>query len=65
MTRELTLYASCASDGEYAMCLDMLSRGSLNVDSLISAVAPLSEGPTWFARLYAGETGLMKVVLEP
>jgi len=33
--------------------------------SLISAVAPLASGPEWFGRLYAGEPGLMKVVLAP
>jgi len=28
-------------------------------------VAPLAEGPDWFARLEAREPGLVKVVLEP
>ena len=32
---------------------------------LISAVAPLAEGPQWFERLYAREPNLMKVVLTP
>jgi len=65
VTRELTLYASCASRGEYPACLDMLARGAINVDALISAVAPLPEGPVWFKRLYAGEPGLLKVILTP
>ncbi len=34
-------------------------------DALISAVAPLSEGPAWFGRLRHGEPGLMKVILQP
>jgi L-iditol 2-dehydrogenase len=65
VTRQLTLYGSCASCGEYPACLDMMARGTINVDALISAVAPLSEGAAWFQRLYEGEPGLMKVILEP
>ena len=65
VTRELTLYGSCASSGEYAACLDMIARGAINVDALISTIAPLSQGAEWFERLYASEEGLMKVILEP
>jgi len=35
------------------------------VDPLISAVAPLADGPSWFKRLYDHEPNLMKVVLCP
>jgi len=35
------------------------------VGPMISAVAPLADGPAWFERLYAREPGLMKVVLDP
>jgi len=65
VTRQLTLYGSCASCGEYPACLDMMARGTINVEALISAVAPLAEGAAWFQRLYEGEPGLMKVILEP
>jgi L-iditol 2-dehydrogenase len=65
VTRELTLNGSCASRGEYPACLDMIARGVINVDVMISAVAPLAEGAAWFKRLYRGEPGLMKVVLSP
>jgi len=65
VTRELTLYGSCASAGEYPACLDMIASGAVNVDALISAVAPLSDGAAWFDRLYAREPGLMKVILTP
>ncbi len=65
VTRELTLYGSCASRGEYPACLDMIARGAINVEALISAVAPLAEGGSWFKRLYEGEAGLMKVILTP
>jgi len=65
VTREITLYGSCASCGEYPACLDMIARGAINVNALISAVAPLAEGASWFKRLYNHEKGLMKVMLIP
>ena len=65
VTRELTLHGSCASCGEYPACLDLIARGTIDVDSLISAVAPLDEGPQWFARLYEAKEPLLKVILEP
>jgi L-iditol 2-dehydrogenase len=65
VTRELTLYGSCASAGEYPECIELVSSGQVDVGPLISAVAPLSEGAGWFERLYSGAPGLMKVVLQP
>jgi threonine dehydrogenase-like Zn-dependent dehydrogenase len=65
VTREISLAGSCASNGEYPVCLDLMARGDIDVRPLISATAPLSEGPVWFRRLYDREGGLMKVVLIP
>lgn len=65
VTRQLTLYGSCASSGEYPSCLEMIDRGAVDVEPLISAVAPLAEGAAWFDRLYRREPGLMKVILAP
>lgn len=65
VTRELTVYGSCASRGEYPACLDMLSRGALRAEPLISATAPLADGAGWFARLHQKEAGLLKVILKP
>jgi L-iditol 2-dehydrogenase len=65
VTREIRLIGSCASSGEYPICIDLLARGAIRVEPLISAVAPLSDGPGWFERLYAKEPGLMKVILRP
>jgi len=65
VTRQIALLGSCASQGEYAACLDLIARGRVNVDSFISARAPLAEGAAWFDRLYRGERNLMKVILEP
>ena len=65
VTRQVKLIGSCGSAGEYPVCLDLLARGAIQVQPLISAVAPLAEGPQWFERLYAKEPGLMKVILRP
>jgi L-iditol 2-dehydrogenase len=65
VTRELTIYGSCASAGEYPECIELLASSQVDVGPLISAVAPLSEGAGWFARLHSGGAGLMKVVLQP
>ena len=65
VTRQISLYGSCASSGEYPDCLDMIAKGKVDVNSFISAVAPLSDGASWFKRLYKGESGLMKVILQP
>ena len=65
VTREITLYGSCASQGEYPACLDMIARGAINVDRLMSAIVPLSDGGRWFQRLYDNEKGLLKVILVP
>jgi len=63
--RELTLCGSCASCGEYPTCLELMARGTIDVDSLVSATAPLEEGAAWFERLHGGGQGLMKVILQP
>ena len=65
VTRELTIYGSCASRGEYPACIDLLERRAIRVDPLITAMASLAEGPGWFKRLYAGEPGAMKVIIDP
>jgi L-iditol 2-dehydrogenase len=65
VTRQLRLLGSCASAGEYRECIHLMDTGAINVDPLISALAPLSEGAEWFNRLYAREPGLMKVILQP
>jgi L-iditol 2-dehydrogenase len=65
VTTELSLLGSCAINGEYALVLDFMSSGKVNVDKMISAIAPLAEGAKWFNRLYAKEPGLNKVILVP
>jgi L-iditol 2-dehydrogenase len=65
VSKQLTLAGSAASSGEYPECIDLLQKGAVRVDNLISAVAPLEEGPRWFERLHAHEPNLMKVILSP
>ena len=66
VTRELSVLGSCGSAGEYPLCLELIANGTIRVDPLISAVAPLAEGDAWFRRLSApGGGGLMKVILQP
>lgn len=65
VTREVSVFGSCASAGEYPLGLELIRAGKVEVEALISATAPLNEGPLWFERLYHREPGLMKVILAP
>ncbi len=65
VTRELSVYGSCASCGEYPECIELMRTGAIRVAPLITATATLEEGPEWFSRLYAGEKGAMKVIIQP
>src|SRR6266850_5032737 len=65
VTRQIRLQGSCASAGEYPRAIELLASGAIQVKPLITAVAPLDDGPQWFERLHAGEPNLMKVVLTP
>jgi L-iditol 2-dehydrogenase len=65
VTRQIRLQGSCASAGEYPQAMELIANGKIKVEPLITAVAPLSDGPEWFARLYAREPNLMKIVLDP
>jgi len=65
VSRQLTLYGSCASSGEYPACLEMIASGRVRVDEMMSAVVPLADAASWFERLHKGEPGLMKVIVAP
>lgn len=62
VVHQLSLFGSCASAGEYPACLELISKGLVNVDSMISKVVPLSEGDHWMKKLYRREDGLTKIV---
>ncbi|RSL17608.1 L-iditol 2-dehydrogenase [Edaphobacter aggregans] len=65
VSRQIRLQGSCASAGEYPQAMELMSQGKIRVGPLITAVAPISDGPRWFERLHGGEPNLMKVVLDP
>ncbi|BDC49310.1 galactitol-1-phosphate 5-dehydrogenase [Bryobacterales bacterium F-183] len=65
VTREISLYGSCSSRGEYPQCIDMIANGTIKVQPIISAMAPLSEGAGYFDRLYGHDPELLKVILQP
>ena len=65
VTRQIRLQGSCASAGEYPRAMELLASGAIQVKNLITAIAPLAEGPLWFERLHAREPNLMKVILRP
>ena len=65
VSRQITLRGSAASAGEYPKCIDLLARGAVKVEPLITAIAPLEQGQEWFDRLHSREPNLMKIVLAP
>jgi len=65
VSRQIRLQGTAASSGEYPEAIQLISTGRIHVRPLITAVAPLEEGPRWFERLHAQEPNLMKVVLAP
>jgi L-iditol 2-dehydrogenase len=62
VTREITLYGSCASNGEYVACVGMVANGDIAVDPLISERVPLEQGQEVFDRLYKGAANHCKSV---
>jgi L-iditol 2-dehydrogenase len=65
VTRQIRMQGSCASAGEYPQAMELIASGKIQVQPLITAIAPLEDGPRWFERLYSREPNLMKVVLTP
>jgi len=65
VSRQIRLQGSCASSGEYPRAIDLMASGTIKVKPLITAIAPLEEGASWFERLHNREPNLLKVVLTP
>ena len=65
VTREISLFGSCASANDYPACLELMARGAIQVAPMISATGPLESGPDFFTRLYNREPNLTKVILNP
>ena len=62
VTRQISLFGSCASAGEYPQCLALIASGDVEVDSMISKKVPLAEGDLWMNKIYRREDGLAKLV---
>ncbi len=62
VTREISLYGVCASNGEYADCVDLVASKRIVVDPMISEYAHLDDGQAIFERLYHGDEGNIRTV---
>ena len=51
--------------GEYPEAIQRIRDGSIQVEPLLSKIAPLSEGAEWFHKGVQPGNGLLKVVLKP
>ena len=65
VTREVSVLGSCASANDYPSCLQLMSRGAINVEPMISARVGLDQGAEMFDRLYNHEPNLTKVIVNP
>jgi L-iditol 2-dehydrogenase len=65
VTRELNVFGTCGSQGEYPECLELIASGQVQVDPLITHRVGLEDAAEYFARLYKAEPGLMKVMVCP
>ena len=65
VSREISLFGSCAISWEYPAVLDLMSRKKIDAKSIISKIAPLAEGELWINKLYNRQENLLKVVLTP
>lgn len=64
VTRQISLFGSCASAGEYPQCLDLIAAGKVNVDTMVSRVVPLRDGDLWMNKIYNREDGLTKICFD-
>jgi L-iditol 2-dehydrogenase len=62
VTGELTLYGVCASNGEFADCVQLVASRRIKVDPMISECARLEDGQAIFERLYRGDEGNFRTV---
>lgn len=65
VTRQISLFGTCASAGEYDECLQLIAGGKVDVEALIAKSVPLANGHEWITRVYNREPGLNKIVLLP
>lgn len=63
ITRQIRVQGSCASSGEYDVCLSMIAAGKIILKPFLQNIMPLTEGKAAFDRLYAREPNLLKIIL--
>jgi len=59
---EISLYGVCASNGEFADCVQLIASGRIPVDRFISEHASIEDGQVVFDRLYHGAEGNIRTV---
>jgi L-iditol 2-dehydrogenase len=62
VSREITIYGVCASNGEFADCVELVAAGKITVDPFISEYARIEDGQAVFDRLYKGVEGNFRTV---
>ncbi len=65
VTRELTLFGSCAICGEYPEALTAIAEGHIQVEPLITAKIDIDRAAEWFAKLKQADQPYLKVLVCP
>jgi L-iditol 2-dehydrogenase len=65
VTRELTVRGTYGFNKEFAKSIQAIAAGRVDVMALVERIAPLADGPQIVHDLAAGESDLIKVILEP
>ncbi len=65
VTREISIFGCCASQGDYDESLALIASGEVRVDRMISKVISLDEAAHYFDLLHQKQPGLMKVIVCP
>jgi len=62
VSREISVYGSCASNGEYKACVELVASGRIDVDPFISELVSLEDGQAVFDKLYKGVEGNIRSI---
>lgn len=63
VTRQIRVQGSCASSGEYDICLNMIAGHKIDLTPFLATKMPLEQGKEAFQRFYDREKGLLKIIL--
>lgn len=63
ITRQIRVQGSCASSGEYDVCLAMIASKKLDMTPFLQDRMPLEQGKAAFERFYQKEPNLLKIIL--